>query len=495
MTETPDAELLKQFVRDHCETAFAVLVERHIALVHSVALRHTSDPQHAQDIAQAVFIILARKAGSLNHKTVLPGWLYHTARLTAANFQRAETSRIRREQEAYMQSTLQESAPDTVWSEMSPLLDDAMARLGARDRDALVLRYFQNKSLSEVGATMGFEERTAQKRVLRAIEKLRKFFAQRGVTLSGASIAGAVAANSVQAAPVALVNTISVIAVAKGAAATGSTLTLVKGASKIMAWSKAKTAIFTTVMVLLGAGTATVAVKEIKRYEDHSWRMLKNFSPPWSFDKMPQEVEILPTETKLQPQLGSWARENINDDSRFIGIAQPIQTIIECAFHVQYPNRVVYSVELPTNRYDFIATLHHGSGQTMQQEIEKKFGMTGGYEMMKTNAWLLKVKYPNSAALKQSVSEVGSSSIGNGTISVTNGDMNGFAYLVENHFKIPVIDQTSLTKDFDFEISWDDYEGGYPNLDGFKQALLNQLGLELVPTNMPIKMLVVEKAQ
>jgi uncharacterized protein (TIGR03435 family) len=114
---------------------------------------------------------------------------------------------------------------------------------------------------------------------------------------------------------------------------------------------------------------------------------------------------------------------------------------------------------------------------------------------LKTNAWILKVKYPNTAALKPSVSETGSTSIGNGIISVTHGNMNGFAYSVENHFKVPVIDQTGLTKDFDFEISWDDYEGGYPNLNGFKQALLNQLGLELVPTNMPIEMLVVEKAQ
>lgn len=209
---------------------------------------------------------------------------------------------------------------------------------------------------------------------------------------------------------------------------------------------------------------------------------------------MPQEVEILPTETKLQPQSGPWARENINNDSRFIGIDQPIQTIIECAFHVQYPNRVVYSVELPTDKYDFIATLHHGSGQAMQQEIEKKFGVIGDYEMVKTNVLLLKVKYPNVAALKPSISKTGSSSIGNGIISVTHFNMNGFAYLVENHFKFPVIDQTGLTKDFDFEISWDDYEGGYPNLNGFKQALLNQLGLELVPTNMPIEMLVVEKA-
>jgi DNA-directed RNA polymerase specialized sigma24 family protein len=94
MTDTPDADLLEQYARENSGAAFTALVERHIGLVHSVALRHTANPQRAQDITQAVFIILARKAAALNRKTILPGWLYHTARLTAANLQRAETSRI-----------------------------------------------------------------------------------------------------------------------------------------------------------------------------------------------------------------------------------------------------------------------------------------------------------------------------------------------------------------------------------------------------------------
>ncbi len=140
MTDVPDAELLEQFARDNSEAAFTALVERHLALVHSVALRHTANPQHAQDITQAVFIILAKKANRLAQHTVLPGWLYHTARLTAANFQRAETRRIRREQETYMQSTLNEAETANAWTQMSPLLDEAMSHLSASDRDALVLR-------------------------------------------------------------------------------------------------------------------------------------------------------------------------------------------------------------------------------------------------------------------------------------------------------------------------------------------------------------------
>jgi RNA polymerase sigma factor (sigma-70 family) len=270
MRDAPDAGLLEQFVQSESEAAFAALVERHINLVYSTALRHTANPHHAQEITQAVFIILARKARTLPRRIVLSGWLYHTARLTAANFQRAEWRRIRREQEAYMQSTLEDHPMETAWRELSPLLDEAMARLGPTDRDALVLRYFENKSLREVGDALGLQERAAQKRVLRGLEKLRTFFARRGVALTTAIIAGAVSANSVQAAPVGLAATISATA-AKGSAVAASTLTLVKGALKIMAWTKAKTAVVVAAGVILTAGTTAVVVKAVHSAQEKAY--------------------------------------------------------------------------------------------------------------------------------------------------------------------------------------------------------------------------------
>src|ERR1700690_2153809 len=250
MTDVPDARLLEQFVRNGSEEAFAALVQRHIALVHSVALRHTANAQHAQDITQAVFVILARKAGTLGRKTVLPGWLYHTSRLTAANLQRAETSRVRREQEAFMQSQLEESVNDALWRELSPQLDEAMAGLGASERDALVLRYFQNQSMAEVGKFLGLAENTAQKRVGRALEKLRRFFTKRGVSSTTAILAGMISAHSVQAVPVTLAKSVTAVALAKGATASASTLTLIKGALKIMAWTKMKTTAVVSVGIL-----------------------------------------------------------------------------------------------------------------------------------------------------------------------------------------------------------------------------------------------------
>ena len=261
MPELDDIELLGQYARDHSEAAFATLVARHVNLVYSTALRNAGNPHAAEEITQAVFIILAGKARNLSSRTVLSGWLYQTARLTAANFLRAEIRRQHREQEAYMQSLLNEPEPN-VWPQIAPLLDAAMAGLGEKDRNAVVLRFFENKSLGEVGRSLGASEDAAKMRVNRALEKLRKFFSKRGVTLSGSIIAGAVSANSVHAAPVGLAITVTATA-AKGSAAAASTLTLVKGALKLMAWTKMKTAAITGAVVLLTAGTGVVAVKTV----------------------------------------------------------------------------------------------------------------------------------------------------------------------------------------------------------------------------------------
>ena len=176
--------MLAQYARDNSEAAFATLVTRHVNLVYSTALRNAGNPHAAEEITQAVFIILAGKARSLSPRTVLSGWLYQTARLTAANFLRAEIRRQHREQEAYMQSLLNEPEPN-VWPQIAPLLDAAMAGLGEKDRNAVVLRFFENKSLGEVGRALGASEDAAKMRVNRALEKLRKFFSKRGVTLSG----------------------------------------------------------------------------------------------------------------------------------------------------------------------------------------------------------------------------------------------------------------------------------------------------------------------
>jgi RNA polymerase sigma factor (sigma-70 family) len=259
-----DMELLREYASRHSEPAFEVLAARHVGLVHSAALRQVRDPGLAEEITQTVFIILARKAGSLGPKTILPGWLYRTTRYVAAAALKVQRRRERREQEAHMLSTPNETQADAVWEQLAPLLDEAMAQLRDQDRDALVLRYFQNKSLRDVGAALGLDEYAAQKRVGRALEKLRVRFARHGLAITTTVITGAISANSVQAAPALLAKIATAVAITKGAAASGSTLTLIKGALKIMAWTKAKTAIVAGVVVLLAAGTTPIIIKEIR---------------------------------------------------------------------------------------------------------------------------------------------------------------------------------------------------------------------------------------
>jgi RNA polymerase sigma factor (sigma-70 family) len=255
-----DMTLVREFATNQSEPAFAALVERHIALIHSAALRQVGDAHLAEEITQAVFIILARKAASLGAKTILSAWLYRTTRYAAADALRTRRRRQAREQEAYMQSTLNEPQEDA-WAQLAPLLDDALAELGETDRTALVLRFFENKTAREIAVAMRMKEAGAQKRVARALEKLRALFVKRGVALTATVIAGAVAANSVQAAPAGLAVKVSVVA-ANGTAVTTSIATLVKGTLKIMTYAKLKFALGITVGILFAGGAVTVAVSQ-----------------------------------------------------------------------------------------------------------------------------------------------------------------------------------------------------------------------------------------
>ena len=258
MHELDDHALLRQYAEQNSEAAFAALVTRHVDKVYSVALRHTRNPHAAEEITQAVFVILAKKSGRLGGKVILSGWLYETARLTSVTFIRSEIRRARREQEAHMQTALNENDSEA-WLHIAPLLEDALAGLSAADRHAVVLRYFDGKSLGEVGAAMGASEDAAKKRVTRAVEKLRGFFTKRGVTLTAAVLTATISANSVQAAPVGLAKTISAVALAKGAAA--STSTLVKGTLKVMTLIKVKKAIGIGLGALLLVGTTTLVAQ------------------------------------------------------------------------------------------------------------------------------------------------------------------------------------------------------------------------------------------
>ncbi len=302
MPDANDMDLVREYARDHSEPAFAGLVQRHINLVYSVALRCTGNSEDAQDVTQAVFIILARKAASLRDRTVLTGWLYETTRFTAARFIRTRVRRQIREQEAYMQSSLNEPDADGVWRQLSPLLEEAMTQLGEKDRALLALRFFENKSGAETATALGIEEWAVHKRTSRAVEKLRSFFSRRGVSVSAGVLIAAVSANSLQAAPAGLAVTVTAAA-AKGAAVSGSTLTLVKGALKLMAWAKAKTAIIATAGVILATGATAIVVKEIAPAGGSDGRGPVEMQMKWQAGKKyAMHRETIQTETKPPSQ-------------------------------------------------------------------------------------------------------------------------------------------------------------------------------------------------
>jgi RNA polymerase sigma factor (sigma-70 family) len=265
MQDAADMALLREYVHRNSEEAFAALVTRYVNMVYSAALRKTGNASAAEEITQAVFIILAKKAGRLRDGTILSGWLYQAARLTSASFLRTEIRRVRREQEAYMQSLSNETESE-VWPQIAPLLEDAMGKLSEKERNAIALRFFEEKSFQEIGTAVGASENAAKKRVAYALEKLRRFFHKRGVASTTAIIAGVLSANSVQAAPVALAKSVTVAAIAKGVAASGSTSALIKGALKIMAWTKAKTAVVAGVVLVAVTTTGVVGYKLVQAH-------------------------------------------------------------------------------------------------------------------------------------------------------------------------------------------------------------------------------------
>ena len=217
-----DWALLQEYVLARKEDAFRQLVDRHLNLVYSAALRQLRSPQLAEEVAQSTFVELGQHAARLPQRTVLPAWLYEVTRRKAIDVIRREQRRILREQVATEMNTA--DSPDSNWTELAPVLDEAMAELDSSDRAAIVLRFFENKSLREVGQVLGTTDDTAQKRVTRAVERLRGLLAKRGIQASTAAITAAVSANAILAAPAGLALTIGSAAAA--VAQTG-TMTLV----------------------------------------------------------------------------------------------------------------------------------------------------------------------------------------------------------------------------------------------------------------------------
>jgi RNA polymerase sigma factor (sigma-70 family) len=221
--EVNDQELLRAYATTASEDAFARLVERHLALVYSAASRQTGSSAMAQDVTQAVFVVLARKAATLRRETVLAGWLLRAVRYAALDAYKLAVRRQKREQEAVRLQQV-DSADNTEiqWEQLAPLLDEAIATLGDKDRRAVLLRFFEKKSFGEIGVVLGGNENSARVRVVRAVEKLRAFFRGRGVTVSAVALSSALVTNAVQAAPAGLSATVATAGSLTGNTALGA---------------------------------------------------------------------------------------------------------------------------------------------------------------------------------------------------------------------------------------------------------------------------------
>src|ERR1035441_3042454 len=216
---TEDAELLSRYAAEQSEAAFAELTRRHVDLVHSAALRLLNGDLHsAQDVTQQVFTEVACQAKRLARHPALVGWLYTTTRLMALRVNRTEQRRAAREQEANtMNELLHDDTPPLDWSQLSPVIEDALHELSETDRHAILLRFFPNKSLNEVGAGLNLTENAARMRVERALDKLRGQLARRGITTTEAALGAVVSAHAVQSAPAGFAAKISSAAIAGSA--------------------------------------------------------------------------------------------------------------------------------------------------------------------------------------------------------------------------------------------------------------------------------------
>ncbi|MEK7706852.1 MAG: sigma-70 family RNA polymerase sigma factor, partial [Verrucomicrobiota bacterium] len=253
MTDSQD--LLAEYRRNGSDAAFRELIARYVDLVYSTALRLVEGDTHrAEDVAQTVFVDLARLVRTLSPEVRLGGWLHRHTCFVAANTLRGERRRQSRERQAVEMNALQNHS-EADFSQVAPLLDEAINELGEADRTAILLRFFEQHDFRSVGEALGSNEDAARMRVTRALEKLEEFLKRRGVTASAASLGVVLTANAVQAAPVGLVVTISTAA----AALAGTTATIATYTT--MNWLNIKS-IASIVVAAIAAGTGAHLVQQ-----------------------------------------------------------------------------------------------------------------------------------------------------------------------------------------------------------------------------------------
>lgn len=268
--EATDAELLEEFARHRNEEAFRQLVRRHLAMVFATARRILGDSHQAEEIAQTVFLLLADKVGTIGSDQHLAGWLYRAASHHAMHRRRSEGRRQQREQIAMAMQLPEPDAPAN--EDLLGELEDALAELQSDERDALVLRFLEDRQLREVGHELGVSEEAARKRVSRALDRLREIFGQRGITASTGVLTALLVGQAGMGVPTSLGATITTAVVGGTAAVTATALT--QGATSTMNLLNLKTAAAILVAATV-TGTSTYVAKQrqVHRLETANQRL------------------------------------------------------------------------------------------------------------------------------------------------------------------------------------------------------------------------------
>lgn len=258
-SDNPDRDdrLLSQYVDSGNQVAFARLMRRHLDVVYAAALRQVHEPHLAEDVTQAVFVTLHRKAANLKPRTTLAGWLMTVTRYAAVDAMRKQR-RLRQRERSAAKSEVISNPAVAEWDRVQPLLDAALARLNASQRDAVVLRFFEDQSYSQIGHTLGISEDAARNRVDRGLQKLRNVLGRQGMTISAATLASTITATAATA-PAQLVAGLSAVVAAPSATA----LSIAKGAITMMAWTKAKLIGVATTLVFLAAGGSAFVMTQL----------------------------------------------------------------------------------------------------------------------------------------------------------------------------------------------------------------------------------------
>ncbi len=508
-TATPsDGELLDAFVRNNSESAFRSLVERHARWMFAAAFRQLRDRQLAEDAAQAVFIILLQKAHAMPPNTQLFSWLFRALQFTVKNIRRAQRRRGFHEFRAAVARDINGVAnPAAARNDLTDRLDIAVASLPTPDRATILLRFYQNLPFDQIGRSLGISEAAARKRTHRAIHALRR---KLGADATAGSISLS-AAYGLNHSPAALIHTITsgVFAAKAGAAIPGTILTATKGTLFFMAATKAKIIAVVVIIFFLAVPGTIVAIHYAPSFFDDSQAVQLVAKPveanqageSWQVEnissdrvgRLAPEVRILPTKFphSQQTRVAGFAPGS----DKYVGIRVTSADILTIAYK-WHSQRIIFANGLSHDRYDFIATLPQGSLEALQAELKDKLGLVAHPETRNVDVLLLKVKNPNARGLKPPTKGEDfyfQTDDNNADIHWENDSLSRIPDVLEGYCGMPIIDETALTPHFSIDVRWKELGERDPNHAALKKALLNTLGLELVPARAPVEMLIVEK--